>query len=93
MRPIKKNSCATLIFDGNCTREFLDFVKKRANEDIFTKYFIPANFSKLSQFKNDAIYFKGFNLFVNLKEANILLGIKTLKIQLMHQKLFLKNKN
>ena len=69
----KSHSHATLIFDGNCPKELLDFVKKRANEDIFTKYFIPANFSKLSEFKNNIEYFKGFNLFVNLKEANVLL--------------------
>ena len=65
---------AILIFDGNCPREFLDYVKKEAKEQIFTKYFIPANFSKLTEFKNDPQYFKGFNLFINLKEANILLG-------------------
>ena len=70
----KNHNCATLIFDGNCPREFLDFVKKEAKEDIFTKYFIPANFSKLAEFKNDPGYFKGFNLFINLKEANILIG-------------------
>ncbi len=63
---------AILIFDGNCTRKLLDFVKKEANEEIFTKYFLPANFSKLTEFKNDARYFKGFNLFINLEEANIL---------------------
>ena len=74
----KNDTCATLVFDGNCPREFLDFVKKEAKEDIFTKYFIPANFSKLSEFKNDPEYFKGFNLFINLKEANILLGSKFL---------------
>ena len=64
------------IFDGNCTREFLNYVKKEASEKIFTKYFIPANFSKLAEFKNDVIYFKGFNLFINLKEANILIDSK-----------------
>ena len=74
-----ENSDAIFIFDGNCTREFLDYVKKEASETIFTKYFIPANFLKLAEFKNDAIYFKGFNLFINLKEANILLDSKTLK--------------
>ncbi len=73
-----KNSNAIFIFDGNCTREFLDHVKKKANEKIFTKYFIPANFSKLKEFKNDANYFKGFNLFLNLKEANILIHSKKL---------------
>ena len=72
----KNHSRATLIFDGNCPREFLDFVKKETTEGIFTKYFIPANFSKLIEFKNDPEYFKGFNLFINLKEANILLGSK-----------------
>ena len=46
---------------------------------IFTKYFIPANFLKLTEFKNDAIYFKDFNLFINLKEANILLSSKNIK--------------
>ncbi len=70
----KNHNCTTLIFDGNCPREFLDFVKKEAKEDIFTKYFIPANFSKLAEFKNDPQYFKGFNLFLNLKEANVLFG-------------------
>ncbi len=70
----KNHTSATLIFDGNCPREFLDFVKKETPEGIFTKYFIPANFSKLTEFKNDPEYFKGFNLFINLKEANILLG-------------------
>ena len=65
---------AIFIFDGNCPKEFLDCVKKEAKERIFTKYFIPANFSKLTKFKNDVQYFKGFNLFINLKEANILLG-------------------
>ena len=70
----KNHTSATLIFDGNCPREFLDFVKKETPEGIFTKYFIPANFSKLTEFKNDAEYFKGFSLFINLKEANILLG-------------------
>ncbi len=70
----KNNDKAIFIFDGNCTKEFLDYVKKEADEKIFTKYFIPANFSKLMQFKNDAIYFKGFNLIINLKEASILLG-------------------
>lgn len=70
----KNHTCATLIFDGNCPKEFLDFVKKEAKKSIFTKYFIPANFSKLSEFQNDPEYFKGFNLFINLKEANILLG-------------------
>ena len=74
----KENDKAIFIFDGNCTREFLDYVKKEADEKIFTKYFIPANFSKLMQFENDAIYFKGFNLFINLKEANILLGSRKL---------------
>ena len=74
----KDNHKAIFIFDGNCTRDFLDFVKKEADEKIFTKYFIPANFSKLMQFENDAIYFKGFNLFINLKEANILLGSRKL---------------
>ena len=74
-----ENSDAIFIFDGNCTREFLDYVKKEANEKIFTKYFIPANFLKLAEFKNDAIYFKGFNLFINLKEANILIDSKKLK--------------
>ena len=74
----KDNHKAIFVFDGNCTREFLDFVKREADEKIFTKYFIPANFSKLMQFKNDAIYFKGFNLFINLKEANILLGSRKL---------------
>ena len=73
-----ENSNAIFIFDGNCTREFLDYVKKEANEKIFTKYFIPANFLKLAEFKNDAIYFKGFNLFINLKEANILIDSKKL---------------
>ena len=73
-----ENSNAIFIFDGNCTREFLDYVKKEANEKIFTKYFIPANFSKLADFKNDVIYFKGFNLFINLKEANILIDSKKL---------------
>ena len=72
----KNHSSATLIFDGNCPREFLDFVKKETTEDIFTKYYIPANFSKLIEFKNEPEYFKGFNLFINLKEANILLGSK-----------------
>ena len=71
-----ENSNAIFIFDGNCTREFLDYVKKEASEKIFTKYFIPANFSKLAEFKNDVIYFKGFNLFINLKEANILIDSK-----------------
>ena len=70
----KSHTHATLIFDGNCPREFLDFVKREAKASIFTKYFIPANFSKLSEFENDLKYFKGFNLFINLKEANILLG-------------------
>ncbi|MAK10044.1 MAG: hypothetical protein CML36_06160 [Rhodobacteraceae bacterium] len=65
---------AILIFDGNCPREFFDFVKKETEEEIFTKYFIPANFSKLNEFKNDAHYFKGFNLFINLREANVLIG-------------------
>ena len=74
-----ENSDAIFIFDGNCTREFLDYVKKEASEKIFTKYFIPANFSKLAEFKNDANYFKGFNLFINLKEANILIDSKKLK--------------
>ncbi len=73
-----ENSNAIFIFDGNCTREFLDYVKKEATENIFTKYFIPANFLKLADFKNDAKYFKGFNLFINLKEANILLDLKKL---------------
>ena len=40
---------AIFIFDGNCTRKFLDCAKIEANDKIFTKYFIPANFSKLSQ--------------------------------------------
>ena len=70
----QSNTDAILIFDGNCPKELLDCVKKEAKERIFTKYFIPANFSKLTKFKNDAQYFKGFNLFINLKEANILLG-------------------
>ena len=70
----QSNTDAILIFDGNCPKEFLDCVRKEAKEKIFTKYFIPANFSKLTKFKNDAQYFKGFNLFINLKEANILLG-------------------
>ena len=74
----KNDTCATLVFDGNCPRDFLDFVKKEAKEDIFTKYFIPANFSKLSEFKNNPEYFKGFNIFINLKEANILLGSQSL---------------
>ena len=74
----KANDKAIFIFDGNCNREFLDFVKKEADQKIFTKYFIPANFSKLIQFKNDAIYFKGFNLFINLKEAQMLLGNRKL---------------
>ena len=74
-----ENSDAIFIFDGNCTREFLDYVKEKASEKIFTKYFIPANFLKLAEFKNDAIYFKGFNLFINLKEANILIDSKKLK--------------
>jgi Sugar kinases, ribokinase family len=74
-----ENSNAIFIFDGNCSRELLDYVKKEASEKIFTKYFIPANFSKLAEFKNDAIYFKGFNLFINLKEANILMYSKKLK--------------
>ncbi len=74
-----ENSNAIFIFDGNCTREFLDYVKKEASETIFTKYFIPANFLKLAEFKNDAIYFKGFNLFINLEEANILIDSKKLK--------------
>ena len=74
-----ENSNAIFIFDGNCTRELLDYVKKEASEKIFTKYFIPANFLKLAEFKNDAIYFKGFNLFINLKEANILIDTKKLK--------------
>ena len=73
-----ENSNAIFIFDGNCTREFLDYVKKEASEKIFTKYFIPANFSKLAEFKNDVVYFKGFNLFINLKEANILIDSKKL---------------
>lgn len=72
----KENDEAIFIFDGNCSREFLDYVKKEADENIFTKYFIPANFSKLMQFENDAIYFRGFNLILNLKEAKILLGAK-----------------
>ena len=75
----KKNSDAIFIFDGNCTREFLDYVKEEASEKIFTKYFIPANFLKLAAFKNDANYFKGFNLFINLKEANVLIGSKELR--------------
>ena len=74
-----ENSDAIFIFDGNCTREFLEYVKKEASENIFTKYFIPANFLKLAEFKNDAIYFKGFNLFINLKEANILIDSKQFK--------------
>ncbi len=74
-----ENSDAIFIFDGNCTREFLDYVKEEAREKIFTKYFIPANFLKLAEFKNDANYFKGFNLFINLKEANILIDSKTLE--------------
>ena len=65
---------AILIFDGNCPKKFLDCVKTEAKEQIFTKYYIPANFSKLTEFKNDAEYFKGFNLFINLREANVLLG-------------------
>ena len=73
-----ENSNAIFIFDGNCTREFLDYVKEEAREKIFTKYFIPANFSKLAEFKNDVIYFRGFNLFINLKEANILIDSKKL---------------
>ena len=75
----KNNSSAIFIFDGNCKKSFFDFVKKEASEDIFTKYFIPANFSKLTQFKNNASYFRGFNLVVNLKEANILIQSKTFK--------------
>ena len=74
-----ENSDAIFIFDGNCTREFLDYVKEEASEKIFTKYFIPANFLKLAEFKNDANYFKGFNLFINLKEANILIDSKKLE--------------
>ena len=73
-----ENSDAIFIFDGNCTREFLDYVKEEASEKIFTKYFVPANFLKLAEFKNDANYFKGFNLFINLKEANILIDSKKL---------------
>ena len=69
---------AILIFDGNCPRQFLDFVKKEAKKEIFTKYFIPANFSKLAEFENDAKYFKGFNLFLNLREANVLIGSKSI---------------
>ena len=34
----KENSDAIFIFDGNCTRELLDYVKKEASEKIFTKY-------------------------------------------------------
>ena len=55
------------------------FAKKQTSDDIFTKYFIPANFSKLSEFKDDASFFKGFNLLINLKEANILVHTKNLK--------------
>ena len=74
----RDNDKAIFIFDGNCTKEFLDYVKKEADEKIFTKYFIPANFSKLIQFENNADYFEGFNLIINLKEANILLGSRNL---------------
>ena len=58
------------------TKFFFEFF---VNEKIFTKYFIPANFSKLAEFKNDAIYFKGFNLFLNLEEAKILIHSKKLQ--------------
>ena len=75
----KSKNKAIFIFDGNCSREFLVFAKKQASDDIFTKYFIPANFSKLSEFKDDASFFKGFNLLINLKEANILVHTKNLK--------------
>ena len=75
----KENENAILIFDGNCSREVLDYVKIAATEKIFTKYFIPANFSKLTDFKNEILYFRGFNLIVNLNEANILMGSKHLK--------------
>ncbi len=74
-----ENSNAVFVFDGNCSREFLDYVKQEASEKIFTKYFIPANFSKLAEFKDEAHYFKGFNLFINLKEANILIHTKKFK--------------
>ena len=74
----KENENAVLIFDGNCTKELLDYVKTATREEIFTKYFIPANFSKLTDFKNEIFYFKGFNLIVNLNEANILMGSKNL---------------
>ena len=75
----KSNNNAIFIFDGNCSREFLSLVKKQACDDIFTKYFIPANYSKLTKFKDDALFFKGFNLLINLKEANILVHTKNLK--------------
>ena len=75
----KSKNKAIFIFDGNCSRDFLVFAKKQTSDDIFTKYFIPANFSKLSEFKDDASFFKGFNLLINLKEANILVHTKNLK--------------
>ena len=70
----KNKNSAILIFDGNCSRDFLSFVKKEANDVLFTKYFVPANFDKLTEFWNEAKYFKGFNLIINLKEAKVLLG-------------------
>ena len=75
----KSNNNAIFIFDGNCSREFLSLVKKQACDDIFTKYFIPANYSKLTEFKDDASFFKGFNLLINLKEATMLVHTKNLK--------------
>lgn len=75
----KSDNNAIFIFDGNCSKEFLGLVKKQACDDIFTKYFIPANYSKLSEFKDNILFFKGFNLIINLKEANILIHSKNLK--------------
>ena len=78
-RSQKKYNQCILIFDGNCTREFLDFVKVKASKKTFTKYFVPANYSKLIDFKDNASYFTGFNLIINLGEAKVLLGRKKVK--------------
>ena len=75
----KLDTDAILIFDGNCPRDFLDYVKEKTRESIFTKYFVPANFSKLSEFQGEAMYFSGFNLILNIEEAKVLMGTKYFK--------------
>lgn len=70
----KETTESTFIFDGNLSKSFFDTVINEPQPDKLQNYFIPANFKKLNVFSHNPLYFNGFSLLLNLKEAIKLCG-------------------